>query len=117
LVVVQPETVIRWHRGWLRRQWAGRSGRNRAGRPALDPQVRRLIADMAAANPLWGAPRLHGELGKLGIEISERTVSRLLAECCRPPSQTWRTFLATSAAVPAKNSVPLGEIELADGDR
>jgi putative transposase len=71
-----------------------RSGRNRAGRPPLDPHVVRLLADMAGANPLWGAPRIHGELRKLGIEISERTVSRLLAQLSRPPSQPWRTFLA-----------------------
>jgi putative transposase len=94
LVVVQPETVVRWHRDWLRRRWARRSGRNRSGRPALDLHVRELIAEMASANPLWGAPRIHGELRKLGIEISERTVSRVLQQLSRPPSQTWRTFLA-----------------------
>ena len=94
LVLVHPETVVRWHRTWLRRRWAQRSGRNRAGRPPLDPAVVRLLTDMAGANPLWGAPRIHGELRKLGIEISERTVSRLLAQLSRPPSQPWRTFLA-----------------------
>jgi putative transposase len=94
LVLVQPETVVRWHRAWLRRRWAERSGRNRAGRPPLDPAIARLLTDMARANPLWGAPRIHGELAKLGIEISERTVSRLLAQLSRPPSQPWRTFLA-----------------------
>lgn len=97
LVLVQPETVLRWHREWLRRRWGRRSGRNRAGRPPVDSDVRRLIAEMASANPLWGAPRIHGELRKLGIEISERTVSRLLARRSRPPSQTWRTFLANHA--------------------
>src|ERR1700704_1917691 len=94
LVLVQPETVVRWHRTWLRQRWAQRSGHNRAGRPPLDPAVARLLTDMAGANPLWGAPRIHGELRKLGIEISERTVSRLLAQLSRPPSQPWRTFLA-----------------------
>ncbi len=94
LVLVQPETVIRWHRTWLPRRWARRSGRNRAGRPPLDPHVARLVTDMAGANPLWSAPRIHGELLKLGIAISERTVSRLLAQLSRPPSQPWRTFLA-----------------------
>jgi hypothetical protein len=62
LVLVQPETVVRWHRTWLRRRWAQRSGRNRAGRPPLDPQVARLLTNMAGANPLWGAPRIHGGL-------------------------------------------------------
>ena len=85
LVVVQPETVIRWRRDWLRRRWARCSGRNRAGRPPLDPDVRRLIVEMATANPLWGAPRIHGELRMLGIQVSERTVSRLLARLSRPP--------------------------------
>jgi transposase InsO family protein len=85
LVVVQPETVIRWHRDWLRRRWARCSGRNRAGRPPLDPDVRTLIVEMATANPLWGAPRIHGELRMLGIQVSERTVSRLLGRLSRPP--------------------------------
>jgi putative transposase len=93
LVLVQPETVFSWHRDWLRHRWARSSGRTRAGRRALDQELRTLIAEMAAANPLWGAPCIHGELRKLGIEISERTVSRLLAHLSRPPSQTWRTFL------------------------
>jgi len=92
-VVFQPQTVVRWHRDWLRRRWARRSGRNRAGRPPFDPELRRVIIEMATANPLWGATRIHGELRKLGIQISERTVSRLLATLSRPPSQTWRTFL------------------------
>jgi transposase InsO family protein len=98
LVLVQPDTVIRWHRDWLRRRWARRSGRNRAGRPPLDPEVRRLIVEMATANPLWGAPRIHGELRALGMRVSERTVSRLLVRLSRPPSQTWRTFLANHLA-------------------
>jgi len=59
----------------------------------LDPELRRVIIEMATSNPLWGAPRIHGELRTLGIQISERTVSRLVAALSRPPSQTWRTFL------------------------
>ena len=98
LVLVEPETVIRWHREWLRRRWARCSGRNRAGRPALDSELRRFIVEMATANPLWGAPRIHGELRALGMRVSERTVSRLLARLSRPPSQTWRTFLANHLA-------------------
>jgi putative transposase len=94
LVLVQPDTVLRWHRDWLRRRWGRRSGRNRAGRRALDQELRTQIAAMASANPLWGAPRIHGELRTLGFEVSERIVSRLLARLSRPPSQTWRTFLA-----------------------
>ena len=62
LIVVQPDTVVRWHRRWLRRQWARRSRRPRPGRPNTDLAVRTLVGTMAAANPLWGAPRIHGEL-------------------------------------------------------
>jgi hypothetical protein len=75
------------------------SGHQEVGRPPLDHQLRRLVAEIAAANPLWGAPRIHGELRLLGIQISERTVSRLLARQPRPPSQTWRTFLTNHVSV------------------
>ena len=94
LLIVQPDTMLRWHRHWLRRRWADRSKPVRLGRPRTDAAIRSLVEEMAAANPLWGAPRIHGELGTLGIEVSERTVSRLLRRRRRPPSQTWRTFLA-----------------------
>jgi putative transposase len=93
LVVVQPETVIRWHRQWLRRRWTQRSTHARPGRPGTDAAIRALVEQMRVANPLWDAPRVHGELQKLGVDVSERTVSRLLRRRQRPPSQTWRTFL------------------------
>jgi hypothetical protein len=91
LVLVQPATVDRWYRG-VRRCWRCRA--RRPGRPRIDSSCRGLIRRMAAENCLWGAPRIHGELLKLGIAISERTVSRYLRG--RPPtrSQTWRTFFA-----------------------
>jgi putative transposase len=99
LMVVQPETVLRWHRQWLRRRcWAQRSRPIRPGRPSIDIAIRSLVDEMAGANPLWGAPRIHGELQKLGIEVSERSVSRLLKGRRHPPSQTWRTFLANHTA-------------------
>ena len=98
LVFVQPDTVVRWHREWLRRRWTRRSARMRAGRPRTDVAIRTLVNKMAAANPLWGAPRIHGELGRVGVAVSERTVSRLLRRPRRPPSQTWRTFLTNHAA-------------------
>jgi putative transposase len=97
VVLVQPETVVRWHRDWLRHRWARRSRARHHGRPAINPEIRRLVGEMAAANPLWGAPRIHGEVQKLGIEVSERTVSRMMPRQ-RPPSQTWRTFLANHVA-------------------
>jgi hypothetical protein len=101
LVFVQPDTVVRWHRDWLRRRWTRRSKRRPPGRPPIDPPIRTLVREMATANPLWGAPRIHGELQTLGLDVSERTVSRLLAPLTRPRSQTWKTFLTnhlTSAA-------------------
>jgi len=93
LVVVRPDTVVRWHRQWLRRRWTRRSTPTRLGRPGTTAAIRTLGAQMRGANPLWGAPRIHGELQKLGVDVSERTVSRLVRRRRRPPSQTWRTFL------------------------
>jgi len=92
LIIVRPETVVAWHRKGFRLFWSWIS-RRKSGRPEASPAVRALILKMAAANPLWGAPRIHGELLKLGIHISERTVSRLLPRKHRPPSQTWKAFL------------------------
>jgi putative transposase len=90
-VFVEPDTVVRWHRDWLRRRWTRRSGHG--GRPAINRQIRTPVREVATANPLWGAPHIHGELRKLGVEVSERTVSRMLNGRRRPRSQTWRTFL------------------------
>jgi hypothetical protein len=92
LVLVQPGTVDRWHRDGFDRRWWRRS--QRPGRPRIDSQCRDLIGRLAEENRLWGAPRIHGELLKLGIVVSERTVSRYLQGRPRRPSQTWRTFLA-----------------------
>ena len=97
-IVVQPDTVVRWHRQWLRRRWTQRSTRTRPGRPSITVAIRTLVDQMTEANPLWGAPRIHGELAKLGIAVSERTVSRLLRRRRRPPSQAWRTFLTNHVA-------------------
>jgi len=94
LIVVHPDTVVRWQRERFRRYWSRLSKSTRGpGRPAISLQIRRLIRTLAGANPLWRAPRIHGELLKLGIAVSERTVSRILRSVKRPPSQTWRTFL------------------------
>jgi putative transposase len=95
MVLVKPETVVGWHRWAFRRFWTWRSRRRQPGRPPTSREVRDLIKRMAAANVGWGAPRIHGELLKLGIVISEREVSRLMPpRPRRPPWQTWRTFLA-----------------------
>jgi transposase InsO family protein len=93
LIIVKPETVIAWHRQAFRFYWRWLSRRKSIGRPRVSAEVRTLIKQMTQANPLWGAPRIHGELLKLGIDISERTVSRLMPKNRKPPSQTWRTFL------------------------
>jgi hypothetical protein len=77
LVIVKPETVVGWHRAGFRRYWRFLS-RRRRGRPKITPELRNLIRSMVAENPTWGAPRIHGELLKLGFEISESTVSRYL---------------------------------------
>ena len=92
LVIVRPETVVAWQRKGFRLFWSWIC-RRKCGRSEASPAIRALILKMAAANPLWGAPRIHGELLKLGIPISERTVSRLLPRKRRPPSQTWKAFL------------------------
>ena len=92
LVIVKPDTVVRWHRAGFRRYWAWRSRRLRPGRPCVAPEVRELIRNMCRANPLWGAPRVHGELAKLGISISQAAVSKYMIRRRKPPSQTWRSF-------------------------
>jgi putative transposase len=93
VVVVKPETVLAWHRRGFRLFWTWKS-RRRFGRPRVPQDIRSLIRTMAEANPLWGAPRIHGELLKLGIDISQSTVAKYIPRHRRPPSQTWRTFLA-----------------------
>ncbi len=93
LVIVTPDTVLRWQRRRFRDYWTTLSGRPTVGRPPVHAEIKALVAQMAAANPLWGAPRIHGELLKLGIAVCERTVSRLMPKRSGPPSQTWRAFL------------------------
>jgi hypothetical protein len=95
--IVKPETVLAWHRRGFRLFWTWRS-RHRTGRPSVPQDVRALIREMSTANPLWGAPRIHGELGKLGISVSESTVAKYVRRHPRPPSQTWRTFLTNHAS-------------------
>ena len=93
LVLVKPETVIAWHRQGFRLWWNWKSGR-RLGRPTAAANIRTLIRKMAEANPRWGAPRIHGELLKLGIDVCQSTVAKYMGRLRPPPSQTWRTFLS-----------------------
>src|SRR5260370_29135294 len=89
--MVQPDTVLRWHRRAFAWDWT-RKSRRLPGRPEVASNIRDLIRRMSQANPLWGAPRIHGELLKLGIAVAQSTVARYLPRR-KPPSQTWRTFL------------------------
>jgi putative transposase len=97
LAIVQPETVIAWHRAGFRLFWTWKVRRGRPGRPVVSREVRDLIRRMCRENPSWGAPRIHGELLKLGIKIAESSVSKYMVRCRKPPSQTWRTFLENHA--------------------
>jgi hypothetical protein len=96
LHVVRPETVVGWHRQGFRRYWAWKS-RRRRGRPAIRTELRDLIRRISRANPLWGAPRIHGELLKLGLTVSQATVSKYMLRPRRPPAQAWRTFWTNHA--------------------
>jgi hypothetical protein len=96
LAIVRPDTVIRWHRAGFRLYWRWKSGR-RCGRPAVTLEIRRLICEMSIANPLWGAPRIHGELLKLGIDIGQTCVGKYMVRRRPPPSQGWKTFLRNPA--------------------
>lgn len=93
LVLVRPETVVGWHRRGFRLFWTWKSRRRRPGRPRVDAESRALVRRVATENTGWGAPRIHGELLKLGVAVSERTVSRLMRRGRRGGSQSWRTFL------------------------
>jgi putative transposase len=93
LIVVKSETVIRWHRKGFALYWTHLSKHCGAGRPGTDKEIRELVSKMANVNPTWGSPRIHGELLKLGIKISEQTVAWLMPKKRKPPSPTWRTFL------------------------
>ena len=96
LKILTPETVIRWHRAGFRAYWRWKS-RPHGGRPTTPVDVRQLIREMSIANPLWGAPRIHGELLKLGIDVGQTTVAKYMAKRRRPPSQGWKTFLRSHA--------------------
>ena len=96
LAIIRPESVMRWHRAGFRSYWRWKS-RRRPGRPAVSDELRQLIREMSIANPLWGAPRIHGELLKIGIDVGQTSVAKYMARRRGPPSQGWKTFLLNHA--------------------
>jgi transposase InsO family protein len=96
ITIIRPGTLVRWHRAGFRRYWRWKS-RFLGGRPQIDAELRALIRRMSADNPLWGAPRIHGELLKLGFEVAQSSVAKYMVKRCGPPSQGWRTFLRNHA--------------------
>jgi len=96
MLIIRPDTLARWHRAGFRLYWRWKS-RGRIGRPKVDHELRALIRHMSAENVLWGAPRIHGELLKLGFAVAQSTVAKYIVKRLEPPSQTWRTFLSNHA--------------------
>src|ERR1700694_2223373 len=96
LMIIRPETLVRWHRAGFRRYWRWKS-RRRGGRPQIEKEWRALIRQRRTENLLWGAPRLHGELLKLGFSVAQSSVAKYMVKRCGPPSQEWRTFLRNHA--------------------
>jgi hypothetical protein len=96
LTIFRPETLVRWHRAGFRCYWRWKS-RPQGGRPQIDTALRTLIRRMSVENPLWGAPRIHGELLKLGFEVAQSSVAKYMVKRRGPPSQGWRTFLRNHA--------------------
>lgn len=93
LVIVQPDTVVRWHQRGFKLYWRWKSRSGKVGRPRIDAEIRELIRRMSSENPLWGAPRIRSELRLLGYEVSKATVDKYRVRHRKPLSQTWRTFL------------------------
>jgi hypothetical protein len=96
IAVIQPDTIMRWHRSGFRAIWRWKS-RRRVGRLGIAKDMQDLIREISRANPLWGAPRIHGELLKLGIDVAQSTVAKYMSRTSCPPSQSWRTFLHNHA--------------------
>ncbi len=96
LTIVRLETLVRWHRAGFRSYWRWKS-RSSGGRPRIDTELRVLIRRISVENPLWGAPRIHGELLKLGFEVAQSSVAKYMMKGREPPSQGWRTFLRNHA--------------------
>src|SRR6202166_2695358 len=96
VTILRPETLVRWHRAGFRLYWRWKS-RRRGGRPQIETELRMLIRQMSRENHLWGAPRIHGELLKLGFEVAQSSVAKYMVKRHASPSQGWRTFLRNHA--------------------
>src|SRR5271163_4557332 len=96
LTIIRPETLLRWHRMGFRRYWRWKS-RSFGGRPRIDAELQALIRKMSIDNPLWGAPRIHCELLKLGFDVAQSSVAKYMVRRREPPNQGWRTFLRNHA--------------------
>jgi transposase InsO family protein len=96
VTLLRPETLLGWHRKGFRAYWRWKS-RSSGGRPRVRRDIRDLIHEISLANPLWGAPRIHGELLKLGLDVAQTTVAKYMVRHRRPPSQGWKTFLRNHA--------------------
>ena len=110
LVIVKPITIIKWHRKGFKLYWRWKIGRRAQGRNKIDREIIKLIKQMSIANPLWGAPRIHGELLKIDIEVSESTVQRYMVKPKKPPSQIYRTHQSLEKDCPEYREVELSEL-------
>ena len=99
LVIVKPDTVIKWHRQSFKCYWRWKSRASRVGRPRIDQEIRDLIRRMSRENPRWGVPRIQAELHLLGHEIAESTVAKYRVRSRKPPSQNWKSFLTNHAEI------------------
>ena len=108
ITVIRPETLVRWHRAGFRRYWRWKS-HSFGGRPPIDTELRALIRRMSVENPLWGAPRIHGELLKLGFEVGQSSVAKYMVKRHGPPRQGWRSFLRNHAPDIAAMDNQLGQ--------
>ena len=106
LAIIRPDTVVRWHRAGFRLFWRWKS-RHRLGRPAVPTEIRQLIREMSIANPLWGAPRIHGELLRLGIDVGQTSVAKYMVRRRGPASPGWKTFLRTTTPMGSRRWICL----------
>src|SRR5467141_5190575 len=116
LTIIRPETLVRWHRAGFRGYWRWKS-RPRGGRPQIETELRVLVRRMSVENPLWGAPRIHGELLKLGFELAQSSVAKYMVKRCGPPSQGWRLFRERQVTPKDMSEVDLNKVPIVELDK